>query len=570
MNLNSRAYGLTIDPGHKTGRSARGNSDLMSLFKKAGLCLVGVYLLFVAQSDLAAQDVAYPSQSQQDYSQDQTYSPQPYSPNDQPAPVQQPLNSDQVEQLVAPIALYPDPLVAQILAASTYPQQVQAANQWRQGLAGASPEQIAAAADAQPWDPSVKALTAFPQVLAQMDRNLQWTGDLGNAYYNQPQDVLEAVQVMRRRAQAAGNLQSTPQEIVHDNPGYIEVAPANPQVVYVPAYNPWTIYGDPITPYPGFSALDLLGDVLEGPLRFGAGIAMAAFSSTPWGWLAWGLDWLGHELLFDHGEYYSHSNTVADWGFRHRGFYAYGGRRGFGRGWGSGGIRGEGWRGGGGWRGERFAGNSLGRGGMGNRGGWHSFGRGNALAGNSRRWNSFQRGNTFARNSRGWGNSFSRGNGFSGNSRSGADGFRGFNAVRGGMSTHGRGFGNSFQNNRPMYAANFNRAPSNNFRGSGGWNSGRSSSSHFGSYKPSRGSWGGMGGSHGFGGGHSQKGFGGRGWGGFGSHGGGHTPKGFGGGGHFGGGHSFGGGHFGGGHSFGGGHAHGGGHSGGHGGGHRR
>src|SRR5579872_3436778 len=542
MYPNPRAHRFTIRRRPNLEQSSENRPTPKPSLHKALVGGAVLCLLLGARSELAAQDVAYPTNSQQNYSQDQPYSPQSYSPDEQqPAPIQQPLNSDQVEQLVAPIALYPDPLVAQILAASTYPQQVQAADQWRQERAGAPPEQIAAEADAQPWDPSVKALTAFPQVLAQMDRNLQWTTDLGNAYYNQPQDLLEAVQVMRRRAQAAGNLQSTPQEVVRDNPGYIEVVPANPQVVYVPAYNPWTIYGDPVTPYPGFSALGVLGDILEAPLQFGAGIAMAAFSSTPWGWLAWGLDWLGHELLFDHSEYYCHSDSVVDWGFGHRGFYAYGGRGGFGRGWEHRGMRGGGWRGAGGrWHGGRFAGKSSGRGGMGNRGGWHSFSRGNAFAGNSRGWNSFRGGNAFAGNSRGW-NSFSRGNGSSNNWRAGSSGFRGFKAVRGGMNS--RGFGNSFQNSRSTYAGNFHRAPANGFRGNGfgSWSSGRSSS-HFGSYKPSRGSWGGWGGSHGqrgFGNGSSQKALGGRGWGGFGSHGGGHAPKGFGGGGHFGGGHSF-------------------------------
>src|SRR5450432_4083086 len=110
-----------------------------------------------------------------------------------PAPVPQQAGED-LQQLVAPIALYPDALVAQILAAATYPAQVADADHWRHAQGYASSDQIAAGADAQPWDPSVKALTAFPQVLAQMSRNLQWTSDLGNAYYNQPQDVMEAVQ----------------------------------------------------------------------------------------------------------------------------------------------------------------------------------------------------------------------------------------------------------------------------------------------------------------------------------------------------------------------------------------
>src|SRR6202044_3921800 len=125
--------------------------------------------------------------------------------------------------------------VAQILAASTYPAQVIAADNWLHAQGYASPDQIAYGADAQAnWDPSVKALTAFPQVLDMMNHDLRWTTDLGNAYYNQPQDVLQTIQVMRQRAQSAGTLQSTPQEAVSYNQGYIQLAPTNPQVVYVP------------------------------------------------------------------------------------------------------------------------------------------------------------------------------------------------------------------------------------------------------------------------------------------------------------------------------------------------
>lgn len=276
------------------------------------------------------------------------------------ASARQPLDASQLEQLVAPIALYPDALVAQVLAASTYPAQVQQADRWRQEQAYASPAEIASGADMQPWDASVKALTAFPQVLAQMDRNLQWTTDLGNAYYNQPQDVLEAVQVMRGRAQAAGNLRSTPQEVVQNDGGNIVVAPADPQVVYVPAYNPWAVYGAPISPYPGFSLLGAVGGFFaSSAIRFGLGIAMTAFTHTPWGWLAWGLDWLAHSLLFHGAGYYSHSGTAAHWGLPGHRFYAYSGRVGVGRGDGFPRARNDGW----------------GREGI-NSNGWHEFGRG--------------------------------------------------------------------------------------------------------------------------------------------------------------------------------------------------
>ena len=150
-------------------------------------------------------------------------------------------------------------------------------------------------------------LTAFPQVLQEMDGNIQWTAALGNAYYNQPQDVLEAVQVLRQRAQAAGNLQSSPQEQVSYDQGAIELAPPSPQMVYVPQYNPWTVYGDPVTPYPGFNLLGAIGSFFSsavGPaLHFGAGIAMAAFDHTPFGWLSWAVSWLAHAILFDHSTY---------------------------------------------------------------------------------------------------------------------------------------------------------------------------------------------------------------------------------------------------------------------------
>jgi hypothetical protein len=270
---------------------------------------------------------AYPQQSSPDSGEMDRL--QGYGPDSQQGSGQvQPLNAQDLEQLVAPIALYPDALLAQVLTASTYPAQVVDADRWRRAQAYVPPDLIVAGADTQPWDPSVKALTAFPQVLAQMDQNLHWTSELGDAYYNQPQDVLEAVQLMRRRAQAAGNLQSTPQEAVNYDQGSIELAPANPHLVYVPTYNPWGVYGAPVSPYPGFSLLGAVGSFFgstfgSGAVRFGLGIAMTAFSHTPWGFLAWGLNWLTQSVLFHQSNYYSRSTTVADWGLPH------GGPRGF-------------------------------------------------------------------------------------------------------------------------------------------------------------------------------------------------------------------------------------------------
>jgi len=318
------------------------------------------------QPQAYGQQPYYPQQQpyaqQPTYPQQQAYAPQQPDPGygqpqmqqqgyGQPQPQMQPLNAQQLEQLVAPIALYPDPLVAQVLTASTYPAQVADADRWRQSQGYAPAEQIAGGAEAQNWDPSVKALTAFPQVLAEMDRNMRWTTDLGNAYYNQPQDILQAVQVMRQRAQAAGNLQNTPQETVSYDQGNIEVAPANPQVVYVPAYNPWAVYGQPMSPYPGFSLLGAIGSFVgaavgvglgggfgASPVSFGLGILMTAFNRTPFGFIGWGLSWLASAVLFHQSSYFTHSTTVADWGFAHGGrrYFSQGGT--MARGYGAGGY----------------------------------------------------------------------------------------------------------------------------------------------------------------------------------------------------------------------------------------
>src|SRR6516165_2057977 len=122
--------------------------------------------------------------------------------------------ADQLSQLVAPIALFPDNLLAQVLAASTYPDQVTAAYQWLQQNSSLKGAELMQTVDQQPWDASVKGLTQFPDVLKQMATNLSWTSSLGDAYFNIPQSVMNAVQVMRQRAQQAGNLKSTPQQTV--------------------------------------------------------------------------------------------------------------------------------------------------------------------------------------------------------------------------------------------------------------------------------------------------------------------------------------------------------------------
>ena len=215
---------------------------------------------------------------------------------------------EQLQQLVAPIALYPDSLVAQVLAASTFPEQVVEADRWVQENPDLKGDALGHAVDQQPWDPSVKALTAFPSVLGNMDKNLSWTSSLGDAYYNQQQDVMDAVQVMRQRAEEAGNLKSTPQQNVTTQDSTIEIEPANPEVVYVPAYDPWLVYGGPIVAWPGWYPYP--GIWYEGPyLSFGVGFGIGYFGGYGWGWHHWGSDWHNRTVIYNHERYYSRSNT---------------------------------------------------------------------------------------------------------------------------------------------------------------------------------------------------------------------------------------------------------------------
>jgi len=230
-----------------------------------------------------------------------------------------PLSSDELDQLVAPIALYPDALVAQILAGSTYPTEVVEAARWQSANPGLSGDSLAAAVDSQSWDPSIKALTQFPSVLANLNNNLSWTSALGQAYYYQPEDMLNAVQVMRQRALAARTLGNTPQQTVVDQNGVIMIEPVNPNEVYVPNYNPGVIYGAPEPVYPGYSTGEMIG---AGVLAFGAGVAVGVLASQAWGWHGWNTDWHHHHVTYQNNVYVSNTNTFASagaYGGGHRG-----------------------------------------------------------------------------------------------------------------------------------------------------------------------------------------------------------------------------------------------------------
>ena len=233
---------------------------------------------------------------------------------------------------MAPIALYPDSLVAQILTASTYPQQISDADNWSHQTAGMPPQQRADIANTMPWDPSVKALTAFPAVLDNLARNQNWTSALGNAYYNQPGDVMNAVQAARVQAQQAGYLRSTPQQRVYYDGGQILIAPVNPDLVYVPYYNPWRIYGRL-----GFALCRLLcgsSDPWDLQLGWDWDLPRSAFPldcllTTAGVFTVWAPNWRGGPVFYNHAAYYSRSATVYNhghFGGYNRGVFEHAGR----------------------------------------------------------------------------------------------------------------------------------------------------------------------------------------------------------------------------------------------------
>src|SRR5271163_2423860 len=212
-----------------------------------------------------------------------------------------PETAEELQALVAPIALYPDALVAQVLAAATFPDQVAVANYWVEQNKTLTGNALATAVNKQTWDPSVKALTEFPSVLNNMAQNLSWTSQLGEAYHNQQADVMTAVQTLRAKAKAAGNLKSGSQiTVTQQTPQIIVIQPTNPQVVYVPQYNPTVIYG---TPYvvPSYTTADV---VAAGVMTFGLGLAIGAMMSSSWGYSSWGCNWYGGGAYYHGAAYY--------------------------------------------------------------------------------------------------------------------------------------------------------------------------------------------------------------------------------------------------------------------------
>jgi len=254
-----------------------------------------------------------------------TVSAQTPPPNSQAAETQktQILTADQLTDLVAPIALYPDGLLSQVLVASTYPLEVVEAQQWLQQNPTLRGTQLTDAAKQQTWDPSVQALVAFPDVLNRLNENVGWTRDLGNAFLAQEADVMAAVQRLRAAAQANGRLNSTAQQTVstdtQSGQPAIVIQPANPDVIYVPVYDPAYVWGPPVVGYYPPLYYPAFG------FGWGSGINLGlCFSSWGgWGGWGWGPNWFGRSVVVN-------NNFFHRYGFR-GGFGFHGGGAGFDR-----------------------------------------------------------------------------------------------------------------------------------------------------------------------------------------------------------------------------------------------
>jgi hypothetical protein len=217
---------------------------------------------------------------------------------------QKPLTAEQLDSLVAPIALFPDPILSQVLVASTYPLEVVEAGRWIKQQPNVSGKALADAAAKQPWDASVQALILVPDALKRLDQNITWTSDLGNAFLAQQQDVMDAIQRMRKSASDRGALQTTPQQTVSTTSAngqtYVEIQPASTQVVYVPEYNPAAVWGPApdYYPYPAVYYPPYTGAyIAAGAITFGVGVAVGAILAGGWNNWGWNFGWGGRNVI---------------------------------------------------------------------------------------------------------------------------------------------------------------------------------------------------------------------------------------------------------------------------------
>src|SRR5213592_2108099 len=223
------------------------------------------------------------------------------------------LPNDELDSLVAPIALYSDPLLAQTLAASTYPLEIIQLQQWMDRNKNLTGKALADAVAKQSWDPSVQGLVEFPDVVQRMAGNVQWTSDLGNAFLAQQSDVMDAVQRMRAKAQGTGNLKTSAQQVVKtetvsSGKQVIEIQQANPDVVYVPSYDPVVVYGAAPPAYP-YYPYTYPGYVPGTALAWGAGIALGAAAWGSWGGHWGNCDWNGGNVKINNNYNYNKNNN---------------------------------------------------------------------------------------------------------------------------------------------------------------------------------------------------------------------------------------------------------------------
>ena len=243
------------------------------------------------------------------YTPQQSTAPAPASPPATPAEAKIP--PEQLDSLVAPIALYPDPLLAQVLAASTYPLEIILLQKWLEKNQSLKDKALADAVAKQPWDPSVQALAALPEVVKRLGDEIQWTSDLGNAFLAQQSDLMDAVQRMRKKAQEKGTLKTTEQQKVEtkviESKSVVVIEQANPQVVYVPSYDPVVVYGPAYYPYPPI-AYPWYGYAATAAVSFGVGMMMGAFWSGGWGW---GCGWGGNNNVYiNHNNNFNRNSNI--------------------------------------------------------------------------------------------------------------------------------------------------------------------------------------------------------------------------------------------------------------------
>jgi hypothetical protein len=238
--------------------------------------------------------------------------PRQNAPGDQAAPI---IPAGQLDALVAPVALYPDPLLTQVLVASTYPLEIIQLQQWIQKNSSLTGDALTNAVQKQDWDPSIQAMSVFPELVKRLADDIKWTTDLGNAFLAQQSDVMGAVQRMRMKAEAAGNLKSNEQMKVEtkvvETKTVVVIQPANPQVVYVPTYNPVVVYGPPVYMYPyppiyypppSYYAAGVV-------FAFGVGIAVGSYYRGGWGYsCGWGRNTT--IIVNRNNNYVKHYNSV--------------------------------------------------------------------------------------------------------------------------------------------------------------------------------------------------------------------------------------------------------------------